>query len=402
MSKVLVFTASFGEGHNQAAFAVSEALQNAGATVKIVDYVEWLNPAFRSFAKFSLLQGIQKAPSLYGLFYNSMSRIQPDSSFQRRLNHLGLTRLMRLLRSFQPDVVVSTFPTPSGVMSELRTNGWTSTPNVGIITDYTLHGQWVQEHTDAYFVATDSVKKQLLSHGVESSQIYISGIPIRSIFTNRSNANLAAQRVRAREEHGFEADVPLIILMGGGAGVLGDVNEWERLMRKTNAQFAVICGRNERLYKRMQSIEDHRIRILGYVSDVDEWMAMADLIITKAGGITVSECMAMELPMLLYRPIPGQETQNAKYAVDAGFAVQAKTFKVAKELIAQLISKPDTLEAMRANAHKVKRPNATTEIAETILHIAEQPRNKIVPTNKNLTMKTRSREKSIRPIITRP
>jgi processive 1,2-diacylglycerol beta-glucosyltransferase len=396
MSKVLVFTASFGEGHNQAAFAVSEALQNAGATVKIVDYVEWLNPAFRSFAKFSLLQGVQKAPSLYGLFYKSMSRIQPDSSFQRRLNHLGLMRMIRLLRSFKPDVVVSTFPTPSGVMSELRAHGLTATPNVGIITDYTLHGQWIQEQTDAYFVAADSVKRELLARGVPSSHVFVSGIPIRSKFTNRSNGDLAAQRQEARRRHLFNTDVPLILLMGGGAGLLGDVNDWERVMKKTSAQFAIICGRNERLYKRLQSIEDERIRILGYVSDVDEWMTMSDLIITKAGGITVSECMAMELPMLLYRPIPGQETENAKYAIEAGFAVQAKTFRRAKELINTFIHEPERLEVMRQNARRVKRPNATTEIATTILEIAKQPRRRKV------SSRPKKSDKPTSPIVSRP
>jgi processive 1,2-diacylglycerol beta-glucosyltransferase len=396
MSKVLVFTASFGEGHNQAAFAVSEALQNAGATVKIVDYVEWLNPAFRSFAKFSLLQGVQKAPSLYGLFYKSMSRIQPDSSFQRRLNHLGLMRMIRLLRSFKPDVVVSTFPTPSGVMSELRAHGLTATPNVGIITDYTLHGQWIQEQTDAYFVAADSVKRELLARGVPSSHVFVSGIPIRSKFTNRSNGDLAAQRQEARRRHLFNTDVPLILLMGGGAGLLGDVNDWERVMKKTSAQFAIICGRNERLYKRLQSIEDERIRILGYVSDVDEWMTMSDLIITKAGGITVSECMAMELPMLLYRPIPGQETENAKYAIEAGFAVQAKTFRRAKELINTFIHEPERLEVMRQNAGRVKRPNATTEIATTILEIAKQPRRRKV------SSRPKKSDKPTSPIVSRP
>ncbi|QSO48058.1 MGDG synthase family glycosyltransferase [Alicyclobacillus mengziensis] len=396
MSKVLLFTASFGEGHNQAAFAVSEALQDAGATVKVVDYVEWLNPAFRSFAKFSLLQGVQKAPSLYGLFYKSMSRIQPDSSFQRRLNHLGLMRMIRLLRSFKPDVVVSTFPTPSGVMSELRTHGLTTTPNVGIITDYTLHGQWIQEHTDAYFVAAESVKQELLARGVPSSHVFVSGIPIRSKFTNRSNGDLVVQRQEARQRHEFKTDVPLILLMGGGAGLLGDVNDWERLMKKTNAQFAVICGRNERLYKRLQSIEDERIRILGYVSDVDEWMVMADLIITKAGGITVSECMAMELPMLLYRPIPGQETANAKYAIEAGAAVQAKTFRMVKELINTLTHQPERLETMRRNAHHVKRANATTDIATTILEIAKRPGRRKV------SSRSKRDDKPTSPIVSRP
>ncbi|MCL6455161.1 MAG: glycosyltransferase [Alicyclobacillus sp.] len=369
MPRVLVLTASFGEGHNQAGTAVSEALRRDGAEVKMIDYVDWLNPTFRSVATFTLLQGVQKMPSLYGLFYKSMSRMNPDSSLQKRLNQLGLTRMKQQIRSFTPDAVVSTFPVPTGIVSELREMGWTSIPNIGILTDYTTNGQWVKKHIDMYFVATEDIKRELMGRGVPGEKISAPGMPVRSKFVERSLSDLAGMRTELRAQHGLRTDVPLIMMMGGGAGLLGDISDWEKLMKQDGAQYVVICGRNERLYRKLVALETERVRILGYVTNIDEWMAMADLIVTKAGGITVSECMTMELPMLVYRPIPGQEDFNAQFAIHHGFAVKAKDFPAARRLIGDLTTHPERLEEMRANARRAKRPEAASEIARTVLDL---------------------------------
>jgi len=367
--KVLVLTASFGEGHNQAGIAVSEALRREGVIVKMIDYVEWLNPTFRSVAKFTLIQGVQKMPSLYGLFYKSMSRMKPNSSLQKKLNHLGLTRMKQQLRAFRPDAVVSTFPVPTGIMSELRATKWTEILNVGILTDYTSNGQWVKENIDRYFVPTEDVRLELVARGVPVERISAPGIPVRSKFVQRSMSHLANTRHQLRQKYSLQSGTPLIMLMGGGAGLLGDISDWEKVMRKSSAQFVVICGRNNKLYRKIQSIETDRIRVLGYVSEVDEWMAMSDLIVTKAGGITVTECMTMELPMLLYRPIPGQEDKNAKFAVDNGFAVKAKEFRAARRLIVDLTEHPEKLERMRDSARRTKRPDATELIAAAVVEL---------------------------------
>lgn len=375
VSKVLLLTASFGDGHNQAAIAVGEALKRQGATVAIADFVDWLNPALRTFAKFSLIQGVQKAPALYGKFYNSISKVQLTSSLQRRIHHLGWTRMYRTLRTFNPDVVASTFPTPAGVLSELRAIGATAVPSVGILTDYTMHGQWIHAHADTYYVATEGVKEELLSHGILPQQVEVTGIPVRHQFVEAIQGDLAAQRRQLREQHHWRQDLPLIVMMGGGAGLFGDMGEWERVIRKhqQQAQFAIICGHNERWLRRLQHLNSETVQVLGYVTEVEEWMTMADLLITKAGGITVSEAMTMELPMLLYRPIPGQEEYNSAFALKTGFARLAKDVKTAQRVIGQLTNSPELLEDMRANARAQRTPEAAAEIARSILAMAERP-----------------------------
>ncbi|MCF8563432.1 glycosyltransferase [Alicyclobacillus tolerans] len=376
MPKVLLLTASFGEGHNQAARAVAEALERRGVVVKLVDYTEWLHPALRSFAKFSLIQGVKKVPTLYGLFYRSMSRIQPSSSIQKQLNHLGMAHMQQFLKAFRPDVVASTFPTPNGVMSELRATGFTNVPIAAILTDYTAHGQWIHEYTDLYFVATESVKQELMDHGVSPSRIVVSGIPIRSAFNDDAVQTLLQGRKDLRLNQGLRHDLPLILIMGGGAGVLADVSSWESAIRRSKAQFVVICGRNERLYRRLQPLESARVKVLGYTTKVPEWMAMADLIVTKAGGITVTEALAMELPMLVFRPIPGQEEDNASFVLNLGAAHLAQDSKTAHAFIEQCVKDPTVLTDMKSRIQRHKVRGGAERIA-SVLH--QMARGEAVP-----------------------
>jgi processive 1,2-diacylglycerol beta-glucosyltransferase len=374
VTRVLLFTASFGDGHNQAAYAVREALQARGVTVKLVDYVDWLNPAIRSFAKFSLMQGVQRVPTLYGLFYKSMSRIEPTSPLQRQLNHLGMSKMRRCIQVFKPDAIVSTFPTPTGVVSELRIEGAIDVPNLAVVTDYTAHRQWVNEQTDRYFVASESVQSELLSFGLQSKLVDVTGIPIRSKFRDVHVTSLLKRREELRKTEGFVPKRPVVLLMGGGGGVLGDVSEWESCMMSTDAQFVIVCGRNERLYRKFESFSSDRVRVLGFTQEIDHWMAMSDVLITKPGGLTVTESLAMELPMVLFRPIPGQEERNASYLLKAGAAVLAEDVAGATQWLHSFSQNPQQLSTMRAAAKRHAVRDSNERIASTIQDIAESYR----------------------------
>jgi processive 1,2-diacylglycerol beta-glucosyltransferase len=377
LSKILLLSASFGDGHNQAAHAVREALERGGVTVRTVDYVEWLHPAVRSFAKFSLLQGVKKTPALYGLFYRSTSRIRPDSTLQRRLNHLGIAHLKKQLQSFRPDAVVATFPAPNGLMSELRSEGFTKVPNVSIVTDYTAHPQWIHEYTDLYCVASDAVRRELIAFGVPADRICVTGIPVRSQFEESHVQTLLEHRDGLRSDYGLLPDKPLVLLMSGGAGVLADVAGWEQIIQRSKAQFCVICGRNERLYKRLKVLETPRVRVLGFTDRIDEWMSMADLVISKAGGITVTEALAMELPMLIYRPIPGQEGRNARFVVQLGAGRLANDVKSAFKILYTLVQHPEQLTRMRQAAKEQRVRGGSDRIASAIQTVLKQDKTDV-------------------------
>jgi processive 1,2-diacylglycerol beta-glucosyltransferase len=367
VKRILLLTASFGDGHNQAAHAIEEALHQFPDTViKIVDYVEWLHPAVRSFAKFSLMQGVQRIPRLYGLFYRSMSRIQPSSSLQRQLNHLGISQMTRCIKAFNPDIIASTFPTPTGVVSELRETGVTNVPNVAIVTDYTAHRQWYHTNTDRYFVATESVLKELVSYGIPESTIQVTGIPIRDKFSDERVKALLMDRDNERRNHGLRLDLPVVLIMGGGGGILGDPGEWEECILQSDAQFIIICGHNDKLYRRFEPLVSDRVRVFGYTTNVDRFMAISDMIVTKPGGLTLTESLAMELPMMLFKPIPGQEEQNAKYALKTGAAVLANSVSDAMSFIQHVRLHPERLEHMRKCAKEERVRGAAFRIAVSI------------------------------------
>ena len=361
--RILVLTASFGDGHNQAGRAIQEALVSHGARVRVVDYVEWLNPAVRSFAKFSLMQSVKRVPTLYGHFYKRMSRLDPTSSLQKQLNHMGIAKVRRFIGAYRPDAVISTFPTPAGVVSELRSDGVTDVPNLGVLTDYTGHRTWVQPHIDRYFVATDAVRLDMVERGAQRDRIVVSGIPIRSKFDENAALPLIRQRMLLRREAGIDVDATVVLLMGGGLGLLGSTSDWQACMQQTDATFLVVCGRNERLYKRLESLQSNRIQIIGFTEDVPKFMAMADVLVTKPGALTVTESLAMELPMILYRSIPGQEEYNGQYALQTGAAVQAGSIAEAGAFIQYAILHPERLRAMRQAARQQSVRGAAGRIA---------------------------------------
>lgn len=169
-SRLLVLSASYGEGHQQAANAVRDALAvtSPNTDVQIMDYMRCVHPVLDTVAKYCYLKSVQFAPALYGLFYKGTSQIPPTSLIQRQLNSLGLSDLADTLNSYQPDVVLSTFPTPAGVVSYLKQQGRTSVPLATIITDHAVHSQWIHPRTDMYFVGSQYVRQGLIARGTVS------------------------------------------------------------------------------------------------------------------------------------------------------------------------------------------------------------------------------------------
>lgn len=371
LHRVLLLTASFGAGHNQAAYAVQEALKDRGASAEVVDYVSLLNPALRSFAKFSLIQGVQKAPGLYGLFYKSMSRLEPDSPLQRYVNHIGITRIQDYIDLFAPDIIASTFPTPMGVVGELRRHGTVRVPNVSIVTDYTAHRQWYHEYSDHYFVATDEVRRDLEHFGVQPQKIDVFGIPLRRKFSADAVNFLRSHRTELILQLGLSPSVPIVLLMGGGSGVLGDAPEWETFIQNSELQYLIVCGQNRRLERRFAQLKSDRVRVYGFTSEIDRLMAAADVIVTKPGGLTLTESMAIGIPMVLFKPIPGQEEINADFAVRAGVAVRAQHAEEAQAFLDRVTREPAILEEMRRAAHRVPVLGAAEHIADRLLHLAD-------------------------------
>jgi processive 1,2-diacylglycerol beta-glucosyltransferase len=376
LKRVLILSASYGEGHHQASNAIKDAFLSISpeSEIRIVDFMHMTHPVLDSVAKYCYLKSIRFVPSLYGLFYRRTSAISPKSPIQKKLNQLGIDELQEYLMDYRPDIVISTFPTPSGVMSVLKEKGLTDIPLATVITDHAVHNQWIHPYTDQYFVGSEHVKQGMVKRGIPEHKIKVTGIPIRNVFSHPIDSAEAKQQLQLRP------DLPTLLIMGGAYGVVGDITQIceELFQSETKMQIIVVCGRNEKLKSQIDELAARSVKpvqVYGFVQNVHTLMAASDLMLTKAGGLTISESLAMELPMLLYRPIPGQEKQNADFLVHSNVAVLAKTRRQVFEYLDTLLTGDrKALRTMRNNTRKIKRIDAAQQIVKHVMMLSEDVR----------------------------
>jgi processive 1,2-diacylglycerol beta-glucosyltransferase len=366
-----VLSASYGGGHQR----VAEVLERAwkarvpGARVEIIDFFErFVNRVLNAATRSVYVNSVRHAPFLWGAFYYSTGNIRPDSAAQRAINRMGSRRLLRHLRAERPDVVVNVHPTPAGVLSDLKARGDTAVPSAVVVTDYVVHSQWIHPWVDRYCVATPTLAEGLAARGVAAERVRVTGIPIGPGFAKPLDRGETAARL------GLDPNRKTVLVMAGAYAMLGGITEVHRVLMASGvpAQCIFICGRDEGLVETLRKSSGGRpdVHVRGYVDNVAEWMTVSDLLITKAGGITVSEALAKELPMIIYRPIPGQEDWNTKMLTAGGAAREARSSGALAETLALLLGEGDALSRMRAAAARLARPNAAADAADAVLEIA--------------------------------
>lgn len=376
--KILILTGPYGEGHKQAALALLETCKLTRPNVEavMVDFMEWTLPRLYGLSKTVFHQGVQKFPSVYGYLFRRTRRRNTLTMTTGRLRWYGLKRVVKLLEEVRPTVVVSTFPLSSSAMSMLKMTGLTEIPTVTVITDHTDHSYWVHPGTDRYIVGSDKVKDGLVAMGVADYRITVTGIPVRPTFLSGA----IERREEARARLGLDAGKPVVLLMGGGYGMMneGMMKLAEEAAIGRAMQAVVVCGHNEKLRRKLAERLDrvapgHDVHIAGFVSNMADYMAAADLIVTKPGGLTSSEAIAMRLPMVLYRPLPGQEEDNAEFLTQAGVAVRAEDDAELCRLVHRLVADGDTLARMRDKASRLHAETSTTEALEAIFAARHMP-----------------------------
>lgn len=375
IQRILILSASFGEGHRQAANAIKEslALSHPEIEIEVVDYIHQVNPMWNRFAKFCYIQGIKHIPKVYGYFYNQINRIPPSSPYHRRINFfgaiIGRNKLMKYIERFDPQLVIHTFPTSAGAIEELKREHKLNIPSITVITDYTLHRQWIHETTDLYLVGSSVVRDLLKREGVAEAKIRITGIPIRQEFYRQRD------REQLSRELGLDLNIPTILVSGGAYGVSSHINQLCKRLFETeeNVQVIVVCGRNKRLYDHMQELAigaKNKAMIFGFVNRMADLMAVSDLMFTKSGGLTTSEGITMELPMIFFKPIPGQELANAEYLERAGVARITTNDQQLEKVFHSLISNPEKIQMMRNGFKHLKSDIIIDSLDQVILNMA--------------------------------
>ena len=373
---VLIFSASFGAGHMRAAEAIIEALRTKKPNVKIthLDFGAFLSKTFNSVIKSTYIELIKHTPRLWGKFYYRTSKIPPDSLFQRFLNGLGRREFVKFIQELQPDLVICTYPTVAGVLAQQRFKGILNVPLVTIVTDYAVHSQWIHPGVDLYIVGCQGVFNGLVARGINPDTIRVTGIPVSPKF------EWTLDRREILKMLDLKPHLPTVLVMGGAYGVLGGAKWICKFLLETDfpVQSIIVCGQDEKLYKALGPlIEEGKnpVACFGYVKNVEELMSAADIIITKAGGLTVAEALTKRVPLVIFKPIPGQEEENAIFLEEIGAGRVAKNEEELEKIIFMLLNHPKDLERMHRAAAKAVPGRAAEHAVEGILQLVEKRQN---------------------------
>jgi processive 1,2-diacylglycerol beta-glucosyltransferase len=308
---------------------------------------------------------LKTVPDMYRFMYNRAERATKIPHFRRLISTMTASNLRGLIAARRPDVVVCTHAFPCGVMAEYKR---TIDPNVrvvGVVTDFVVHPFWIYTDVDVYAVATSEMRDVLLAHGVRPERIVVSGIPVDARF---SRPRLGPGELR--QALGLPLDLPIVLLMAGGLG-LGRLDAMLRSLRSLDMPIAAvaIAGRNAALYRRLRATEpliDYPVRTYGFIDNVFDFMHASDVLLTKPGGLTTSEALAAELPMIIAKPLPGQEERNTRYLVDRRAALAAHRPSEILAAVAKLAGSPLERARLRKRADPLRRPDAARSVAERI------------------------------------
>jgi processive 1,2-diacylglycerol beta-glucosyltransferase len=368
--RILVLSVSAGAGHVRAAEAIRcyADAHDADTTVTHLDVMDYVPAAFRKAYTDFYLALVNKHPALWGYLYHLTNKAQPGSTMQtlrRAIERLNTGRLRKEIASADPDAIVCTHFLPAELLAHMIRNQRLACPVWVQVTDFDLHRMWVHEHMAGYFAGNEEVAYRMRAQGIPAHRIHVTGIPLMPAFAQ------AVSRSECARALGLDAEKTTILLMGGGAGV-GRLDEVAARLLALNDHFQLIAlaGKNLAALNALQALAREfpgRLVAHGFTHQVERLMACADLVVTKPGGLTTSECLAMGLPMILNEPIPGQEERNADFLLEQGVALKASDAVTLEYRVRYLLQHPHKLDEMRAKARALARPAAARSVLNTVL-----------------------------------
>jgi processive 1,2-diacylglycerol beta-glucosyltransferase len=369
--RILVLSASVGAGHLRAAQAVELALREVvpGATVRNLDVLEMTNAAFRRLYGKAYLDLVNKAPHVLGYFYDLLDQPRRAGSRQDRLRlavqNLNLRRFIRFLQDEPWDLVLNTHFLPAEIIAALRRKGRVDTPQVTATTDFETHRLWVHQPCEHYFTATEEGALYLHSWGVPAGDTTVTGIPVHPVFARPKDRDACLKK------HGLLGNRPVVLQLAGGFGV-GPVVKLHQALRDVArpAELVVIAGRNEKVRAELEALPPsprHRVQVLGFTTDIDELMAVADLVVSKPGGLTTSETLARGAVMVIVNPIPGQESRNSDFLLEQGAAIKVNNLATLAHKVGALLDDPKRLAQLKANVARIARPQAAYDVVKKSL-----------------------------------
>lgn len=374
--KILIFTASTGGGHKRAAAAIKEKI-NALSPETQVDVVDGMESIDKAYNK-AITEGYHimatKAPEFYGTLYKLTDESKPAAKAVIMANEMRSKKLLETIERYDPDIIIICHAFITNMVAYLKKTGKLKTKAISLITDYDAHRTYVSADIDAFVLPQPQMAKKLHEEfDVPESKIYPLGIPTFDSFVHSG-----AREELCRYER-LNPDIPIVLLMAGSFGVTDVLEFYEQLATADKPlQLVVITGRNIKLFdhfdKAIQRIGSNvktKTKLLYFVDNVEDYMHIADLIVTKPGGLTVTESIACNLPMAIYSAFPGQEQYNAEFLVSHNAAVLVDKEAGAKDIL-ELLNDRERLDSMKESIKELAHPNAAEDIFKLAKKLCEE------------------------------
>lgn len=366
--RILIATVAAGGGHVKAAAALEEAwlAQRPHDWVERLDLLELAPKLYKKVYVDGYINLVKHAPELYAIVFKKTDNpelVRKMTTLRRAFARQTNKVFIRHLKKSQPNVVLCPHYLPLEILGDLKAKGKGFNPfTVCIVTDFEAHALWMENSVDLYCVAAEETKARLLARGAPFENVAVTGIPISARFSTR------LEKAEVRKGYGLSEELPTLLVLGGGFG-LGPVGEILHEIDKLDQpiQTIVVTGVNEKLRHKLASLRRrYPTWILGFVSNMDELMAVSDLILTKPGGLTSAEALAMGKPLLILNPIPGQEAANSDFLLERGAAAKVNRLVDLPFRLEQLLGSKK-LTGMAQAAKALGRPHAAQEICRRVI-----------------------------------
>jgi len=305
---------------------------------------------------------LRRAPGLWRWLFERRQKKLHCATAPRWVFRRGCKEVLEQLKAYAPHLVIANEIGALEIAALGKREGWFHAPILAVQTDFQTEPPWVQAEVDIYCVASEEARSQLVNWGTSPHRILVCGIPVDPVFA------LPLDKSELRRALGLDAQGPVVLVMGGGMGpapldsIVGSLE-----LCRFPLQVLAVAGHDRILRQALERLRRKvalNLHVFGWTDNIPELMAVADLLITKPGGLTAAEALSAGLPMIVTHPIPGPEERHVRYLVQLGAALQAKTLEDIPQLVTQMLSNPKNLAEMSRRQKDMSRPDAAYAVAQ--------------------------------------
>lgn len=365
--RIILMYISEISGHHSATLAIEKAIKSLSPESQVlnINAFNYTNPISEKIVNRLYMGIIKRTPQIWDYLYDNPKVAKRITKIKETIHKFNSPKLKSLFDKFKPNVVACAQAFPCGMVADFKKIYKSDIPLVAVLTDYIPHSYWIYDTVDYYIVPSEDLNAPMVSKGVALEKIRALGIPFDHKF------NQGVQKDKLFRGLGLNPQIPTVLIMGGGQG-LGPIKTIVKHLEYAQAdiQEIIVTGSNKKLYrslKRRMKKYRKKIVLFGYVNNIHELMSISSIVVTKPGGITTAEAMSKELPMIIIKPIPGQEASNTAFLTSKGAAVKIDNAKDINQTVDDLLLNSRKLNLMRESASRIGKPRASLDIAELIL-----------------------------------